>query len=381
LTLTRLVGRNVWRNWRRSILTILSLSFSFLLLTFMMTIWRSFYIEQWTTEGALRLVCRHRVSLFAAMPSYYREKILALPGVVNVTPLNQFWGRYGDEQSKNGFLQIGVDPRQFLNVYAEYAILPEQVAAWQQDPAGAIASTELAQQLGWKLGDRIVVQGVKYPFDLELTLRGIYKTPIPTKAVFFNWNYVEQKVHRGKDDVFLILADSPRDVGPIAVAVDMLFHNAPEPTRTEAEQTFDIDMVSTIGNVKAFLLSICLAVLFATLLVSANTIAMSIRERGREVAVLRALGFTPRVILGLFVGESVALCVAGWLLASLAAGALVYALVHSSGGGPFAVFLRLRAQTLVWSLLLAGLVGVLSAAFPAYRVSRLNIVEGLRQIG
>jgi putative ABC transport system permease protein len=379
LTLTRLVGRNVWRNRRRCLLTILSLSFSFLLLTVMMTVWHSFYTEQWTTKGALRLVCRHRVSLFAAMPSYYREKILAVTGVVNVTPMNQFWGRYRDQKSKNGFLQIGVDPQQFLNVYAEYEITPEQVAAWQQDPAGAIAGVELAQQLGWKLGDRIVVQGVKYPFDLELTLRGIYKTPIPTYAMFFNWNYVEQKIRRGKDDVFLILADSPHDVGRIAAAVDNLFHNAPQPTRTEAEQAFDIDMVSTIGNVKAFLLSICLAVLFATLLVSANTIAMSIRERGREVAVLRALGFPPKVILGLFVGESVVLCVVGWLLASLAALALVYALVHC--GGAFAVFLRLRVPTIVWSLLTAGLVGVLSAAFPAYRVSRLNIVEGLRQIG
>lgn len=277
--------RNAWRNKRRSILTILSLAFSFLLLTFMMTIWRSFYIDPWTAKGALRLVCRHRVSFFVPMPMYYREKIRAVPNVANVVPLNRFDGMHKDQDS---FIQIGTDPEEYPHIW-EYDIPADQVAAWQQDIAGAIVDSELARGEGWKLGDHIVIQGVKFPVDLELTIRGIFRSPLPIPVVYFNWKYVETKIRRGKDEVFLISADSIEHVAGIAAAVDDIFRNSPAPTRTEAEQAFDIDAVAMFGNVKAFLLSICLAVLFATVLVSATTVAMSIRERTREVAVLRAM--------------------------------------------------------------------------------------------
>lgn len=380
MTLSLFVGRNAWRNKRRSILTVLSLAFPFLLLTLMITIWRSFYIDQWTANGALRLVCRHRVSYFVPMPSYYREKIRSVPGVVRVVPLDRFDGLYKDEKSKHRFSQLGTDPGEFLDVYQEeYEISPEQVSAWQQDAAGAIVDSELAKSLGWKLGDRIVIQGVKFPFDLELNLRGIFKSPTSIPVMFFNWNYVETKIRRGKNEVFLLRADSPEHVGPIAAAVDNLFRNSTAPTRTEAEQAFDLDVVATFGNLKAFLLSISLAVLFASLLVSATSIAMSIRERTREVAVLRTLGFMPGTILTLFVAEAMLLCLAGWLLASLAAYGLVHGATHS--GGPLAVFLKIKVLTLAASLPVAAAVGFLSAVFPAHRVSHMNIVQGLRHIG
>lgn len=381
MTLPRFVVRNLLRNKRRSLLTALSLAFSFLLLIFMISIWRSFYVDDWTAKGALRLVCRHRVSLFLGMPSYYEQKIREIPGVINVTPMNQFWGMYHTDQGEDHFLQIGVDPRTFLDSYAEYQIPADQVQAWQQDAAGAIVSDDLARKHHWRIGERIVVQGVRYPFDIELNLRGIYHSPMAVGPLYFNWNYVEQTLHRGKDEVFLILADSPHDVGRIAVAVDKLFRNAPEPTRTEAEKAFDLDMVATIGNLKLFILSICLAVLFAMLLVAANTIAMSIRERTREVAVLRSMGFAPRLLLSLLVSESVGLCVAGWLLASLVAYGTIYGIAHSPGGGAFQTFLKLQWPTIASCFLIAMLIGAVSAALPAHRASHTPIAEGLRHTG
>lgn len=374
MTLTGLVVRNLRSNKRRSILTVLSLAFSFLLLTLMMTVWRSFYIDPWTAKGALRLVCRNRVSLFVPMPSYYREKIRAIPHVANVAPLNRFDGMYKDEIS---FIQIGTASN-FLDVYAEYEIPPEQIADWQQDAAGAIADSKLAKEMGWKLGDRIVIQGVKFPVDLELTIRGIFKSPMQVPVVYFNWKYVETKIHRGKDEVFLISADSIDHVAGIATAVDDMFRNSPTATRTEAEQAFDMNVVAMFGNVKAFLLSICLAVLFATLLVSATTVAMSIRERTREVAVLRTMGFLPQTITILFVAEAVTLCFTGWLLAGMCAYGLVHILIPSSG--PMAVFIQIKVLTLLASLPLAAVVGVMSAVLPSYRISRMSIVQGLRHI-
>jgi putative ABC transport system permease protein len=376
VTLAGLVVRNLRRNKRRSLLTVFSLAFSFLLLTLMITVWRSFFIDPWTAKGALRLVCRNRISLFVPMPSYYREKIQAVPHVANVAPLNRFDGMFKDQIS---FIQMGTDPNTFLDVYAEYEIPSEQVAAWQQDAAGAIADSKLAEQMKWKIGDHIIIQGVKFPLDLELTIRGIFHSPMQIPVVYFNWKYAETKIHRGKDEVFLVSADSIDHVGQIAKDVDAIFRNSPTQTRTEAEQAFDMDAVAMFGNVKAFLLSISLAVLFATLLVSATTVAMSIRERTREVAVLRAMGFLPKMIIILFVAEAVVLCLVGWFLASAGTYSLFKLLVPENA--PMAIFIKIKALTLLASLPLAGAIGVLSAVVPSYRVSRMNIVQGLRHIG
>ncbi|MBZ5547745.1 MAG: FtsX-like permease family protein [Acidobacteriia bacterium] len=379
MTLSRFVVRNLWRNKRRTVLTVLSLGFSFLLLTFMASIWRSFYYESWTRGSALRLVCRHRVSFFAAMPSSYREKIRAVPGVVGVAPMNHFHGLYKDQGE--GFGQIGTDPSEFLQVYDDYEIPGEQVKAWQQDPAGAVADRELARTMGWKLGDKIFLRGQRFPTDLELTLRGTVKGSFPAGVIYFNWKYVQEAAHYDKAEVLLLKADSPEHVGRISRQVDELFHNSTAPTRAESEHAFDLDMVATLGNVKAFILSICGAVLFTSLLVAANTIAMSIRERTREVAVLRTLGFAPETIMALFVGESAALCLGAWLLATLAAYGLIYAIAHSAQGVIFAVFVKINLSTVILPLLVAILVGGASAVVPSRRASRMNIVEALRYVG
>jgi putative ABC transport system permease protein len=186
---------------------------------------------------------------------------------------------------------------------------------------------------------------------------------------------------KGKAGTFGILADSPQDVSKVAAAVDDTFRNAPEPTKTESEKAFGLEFVAMLGNVKAFILSICSAVVFATLLVSANTMAMSIRERTREVAVLKTLGFTRQAVLGLFVGEAVALSLVGGILGALGAYGLVTAFTHSPQAGGFFTILSVSPATIVVALIVAGVVGLLSAAVPSYHASQVNIVDGLRHIG
>lgn len=380
MTLVQFAARNVWRNLRRSILTILSLSFSFLLLTLMMTIWRTFYIDPWSVISAEHIVCRHRVSLAMRLPAYYRERIRTIPGVLDVIPLNLFDADYKGTTPDN-FSKVGTDPNEYLNAYPEYVIAPEQVIAWKSDPTGAIAGSELAAEHHWKLGERLTVEGDEPPARLELTLRGVFQSPFPVRAIYFNWAYVQNAANFHKDQLYLIQADSPESVSRISGAVDAMFHNAPEPTRTEAERAFDVDMVSMFGNVKAFILSISLAVLFTSLLVSGNTMAMSIRERTREVAMMRSLGFAPRLLQALFLAETVTLAICSWLLGTLAAYGLVFALVHSQAAGPFAVLLKIPVTTLAVSLPIAGFVALGSAAIPSHRASRGNIVEGLRYLG
>jgi putative ABC transport system permease protein len=381
LTLTRFVAKNAFRNKRRSILTVLSIGFSLLLLTFMMTLWHAFALEDGSTESAQRLVVRHRVSLTFTLPMYYRDKIRAIPGVVAVVPNSWFGGIYQDQKPENFFARFGTDPDEFLKVYPELKIPEDQVKAWQRDRQGAIVSDSLAQKYGWKLGDRVVIHGDIYPVNLELYIRGIYHSDPDFKSLYFNSKYVEEAVplFKGQAGTFDILADKPSDVSKIASAVDDMFRNSPQPTKTESEKAFGLEFVAMMGNVKAFILSICGAVLFATLLVSANTIAMSIRERTREVAVLKTLGFTKLGVLALFVGEAVALSIVGGLIGACLGRAMVFGFSQA----PQMTFFPLRMTPAIWLMALgvSALVGLLSAAIPSYHASRVNIVDGLRHIG
>jgi putative ABC transport system permease protein len=382
MTLTRFVTKNAFRNKRRSTLTVLSIAFSLLLLTLMMTIWRGFYLDEGSAESAQRLVVRHRVSLTFNLPAFYREKIRATPGVVAVVPVSWFGGIYKDQKPENFFAQFGTDPEEFFKVYRDVQMPAEQFTAWERDRQGVIVNDALAKKFGWKLGDRIVLQGTIYPINLELNIRGIFHTNPDDKSVYFNAKYVEEAVDffKGRAGTFSILAASPSDVSNIANAVDDMFRNSPQPTKTESEKAFGLEFVAMMGNVKAFILSICSAVVFATLLVSANTMAMSIRERTREVAVLKTLGFTRRGVLGLFVSEAVALSLGGGLIGATLGWGAVYALTHSP---QFFSFFPLKVTPEIWlvALLTSGVVGLLSAALPSYHASQVNIVDGLRHIG
>jgi putative ABC transport system permease protein len=383
MTLAGFVTKSAFRNKRRSTLTVLSIMFSLLLLTLMMTIWRAFYIDTFSAESAQRLITRHRVSLTQSMPAFYREKIRTIPGVVAVAPNNWFGGVYRDPKPENFFAQFGTDPEEILKIFTDFKIPVDQLVAWQRDRAGVIVDDLLAKKYGWKLGDRIVLKGTIYPVDLELTIRGIYAGPEPTNSVYFNQKYVEEAVAfaKGKAGTFDILADSPQSVSTIASAVDTMFRNSPEPTKTESEKAFQLGFINSIGNVKAFILSISFAVVFATLLVSATTMAMSIRERTREVAVLKTLGFTRQSILRLYIGEGVLVSLAGGVLGCLAAILLVSALSHAPGMSLFLSGMKVTASTLLLSIAVAAMVGLLSAILPAYHAAKLDIVEGLRYIG
>src|SRR3984885_6643566 len=174
MTLTRFVTKNAFRNKRRSTLTVLSIAFSLLLLTLMMTIWRAFALNDGSAESAQRLVVRHRVSLTFSLPGFYREKIRAIPGVLAVVPVSWFGGIYKDAKPENFFARFGTDPDEFFDVYPELSLPKDQQDAWKKDRAGCVADRELAKKYGWKIGDRIVLTGDIYPITLELTLRGIF---------------------------------------------------------------------------------------------------------------------------------------------------------------------------------------------------------------
>jgi putative ABC transport system permease protein len=383
MTLTRFVRKNAFRNKRRTVLTIGSIGFSLLLLTLMMTIWRAFYLDQGSAESAQRLIVRHKVSLVFSLPSFYREKIRALPGVTHVVPQQWFGGQYKDAKPENFFAQFGADPNEFFDVYKEFHISQDQLEAWQRDRAGCVVDAELARKHNWKIGDKVFLTGTIFPVNLELTIRGIFTAPANTQSLYFNKIYLEEAYTetKGRAGFYGVLADSPQSVTRVAKEIDDMTRNSDRPTKTESEKAFQLGWIATLGNVKAFILSICLAVVFATLLVSANTMAMSIRERTREVALLKTLGFTRRSVLGLFISEAITVAAIGGLLGAFAASALVWIMSKSPQGGLFLSNMHITAPTILVAVAVAGMVGLLSAFIPAFHASRLNIVEGLRHIG
>jgi len=382
MTLGSFMIKNAFRNKRRSVLTVISITFSLLLLTLMMTIWRTFYIDPVAPDSATRLITRHRVSLAFFLPGYYRDKIRSTPGVVAVAPETWFGGRYKDDRPENFFAQMATDPDEYLTVVTDKIMPPEQLAAWQHDRAGAIVDVTLAKKYGWKIGDKITLQGTIFPVNPELTVRGIYHRDPPQNALYFNQKYLEEAVpfFKGQAGFYATRVANASDVARVSGVIDDLFRNSPQPTKTESEKAFQLSFIATLGNVKAFILGICGAVVFAILLVSANTMAMSVRSRTREVAVLKTLGFTRGVVLSLFVGEAIALSVVGGLLGVLLATGVVRLMAGATAMG-VPGGLKVTPATMAVSLLVAAWVGFMSGSVPAYNASRTNIVEGLRHIG
>jgi len=383
MTLSSFVAKSAFRNKRRTALTMVSIAFSLMLLTIMMTAWRAFYVDQGSEQSTQRLITRHRVSLTFSMPIYYAAKMRTVPGVVEVVPTQWYGGKYLDDRPEHMTMQFATDPQDFFKVYTDYKIPPEQLQSWQQDRTGAVVDSDLAKKFNWKVGDRIVIIGQTFGGDLQLTIRGIFTAPIKTMSIYFDRKYLEEALPMFKDQTgtFGILADSPSNVSKVATSIDDMFHNSPQQTKTESEKAFGLDFVAMMGNVKAFILGICGAVVFATLLVSANTMAMSIRERTREVAVLKTLGFTHGTVLGLFVTEAVVVAVIGGLAGVLVGVGLMWVLAHVPQMAFFFASMQVKPATMTLALVLAGMVGLISSLVPSYNASRVNIVDGLRHIG
>jgi|SRR5579863_112386 putative ABC transport system permease protein len=383
MTLGSFIIRNTFRNKRRSLLTMISISFSLLLLTMMICIWRSFYVDQVAPEASRRLIIRDRVSLAFFLPEFYREKIRAVPGVTAIAPITWFGGRYIDDRPEHFFAQLGTDPEEYLKVASDKIIPPEQVKDWQHDRAGAIVDVTLADKYHWKIGDRVTLQANIFPTNLDLTIRGIYHRDPPQNALYFNAKYLEEAVpwFKGQAGWYAAQIDSADHVAEASRIIDDMFHNSPLQTKTESEKAFQLGFVASLGNVKAFILSICGAVVFAIMLVSANTMAMSVRSRTREVAVLKTLGFTRQGVLSIFVSEAVALALAGGMLGVLVAIPVISTVTHRFIGLGIPLNMKVNGPTAAIALAVSVILGLVSGYLPAYRASRMNIVEALRHIG
>lgn len=381
-----LAFKNAWRNRRRTILTVSSMTVSLCLLGVLISVYQALFFNQPTPGQALRVIVRHRVSLGNPIPVSYEDRIRHVAGVKEISPWNWFGGTYKDARdTKNFFARMGVNPPEFLRIRTQLVMPDDQRHAFVTDRTACVVSDDLADKLGLKIGDRITLIGDIYPVTLQLVVRGIFQDPDAQNSLFFNMDYLRQLMpvnSRSFDSIIAILANSPDDVPRISRQVDDMFAESPFPTKTESEQQFTLSFLAFLGNVKIFLVVICAAVTFTILLVSGNTMAMSVRERIREVGVLKTLGFTNDSILGMVLGESLFVALIGGALGTLLAAFVVAAFgrVHQS----FVAQIHGMTMSLPGFLIclaVAACIGIAGSLVPAMSAAKTNIIDSLRYAG
>lgn len=378
-----LIVKNCLRNRRRSFLTIFSLSISLCLLGVMAALYYALFFGAPPKAQARRAVTRHKVSIVFPMPIYYREQIRKVRGVEEVAIWQWYGGAYKDSRDqRNFFPRLAVEADRLFKIYLDYQIPDEQKQAFIRDPAGCILGRGLADRFNFKVGDKILIKGDIFPFDLDLTIRGIYSSEESNEdTLWFNFKYLENALRNSSRlaaGTFTILATDAADIPRISREVDELFANAPAPTRTESEYSFGLSFLSFLGNIKVILMSICGAVTFTILLISANTMAMSVRERVREVGVLKTLGFQSSTIMGMILAESAIIALIGGIVGLSIAQLLCIGIRQGPAIVDQTKTLTIQPPVLLALLGISMFIGISSAIVPAWNASRTNIIDALR---
>jgi putative ABC transport system permease protein len=332
-----------------------------------------------------RLVTRHAISIIFTLPIAYKDQILQVPGVNDVTYGTWFGGIYVDP--KNFFPQFAVEPESFFRIYPEYVVPPDQSAAFAQDRRGVIVGQSLIDRFGWKIGDQIGLIGTIYPGDWQFVIRGIYQGDNPDvdeTAFIFQYSYVDERMKEespgraGQIGWYILKIDDPSRSAAIGSQIDARFDNSWAETKTETEKEFAMSFIQMSNAIIVGLRIISYLIIGVIFLVLANTMAMGARERVSEYAFMRTLGFQGYHLVGLILGESLFIASLGGL-----AGMVLLYFVGSGVGVALSQFFpgfEVTAMTYLSSSIAAVVIGAAASFFPIYRALRINIVDGLRVV-
>lgn len=380
------IWRNVTRNKLRSSLTILSVGFSLALMTILYGYLAMQKVSELEAAKHDRIVVLNKLGFAAPLPIVHVDRITKMDGIVAATPFAWFGGNYKSQRAL--FAQFAVEPEVAFDVFAEYDISEEQVAAFKKDRQGCVVDRALAKQMEWGIGDRIPLEGTIYSYNLDLRLVGVFEAPGNTGSLWFNWNYLDEELQKagagfsGNAGSIFAKCKVSDEVAIVSEEIDAMFANSENSTRTRTEAAFQRMFADMLGDVQSYIQYISIAVVFALALVSATSMAMSMRERTTEVAVLKAIGFSKPRVLALVLGESTMISILGGVL-GIAGGLGALQLLSSV---PIAAALFPIPVTALAGPWLAGLIavaagiGFVSGVVPAVRASQLSVVDGLRRI-
>jgi len=377
----KLIRRNLFRNKLRSILTLFLMAAIFFFVATMLSILENFEAASNSGEGQNRLGVQSAISLANPLPLSHEAKIATVPGIVDIAKL-QWLGAYYKEP-KNFFANFAVDHEKMATVWDDYAIPKDQMEAFKADRRGAVVGPELAKRYGWKIGDRVTLIGTIFPWNPEVTIRGIYKHKFDSSSFFLHFDYF----HEATKDVtgsmvgtFWVRVQDPRNMTAISQKIDDMFTNSDYPTETFTEKEFQLQFMAMIGNIKLLFTVVSLCSIFMVILLAALTMSMAARERVTEIAVLKAIGFTSGTILTLMLIEFVTLGFLGGALGTFGAKFVFQAVNMTEVTQGFLVAFGVNAKTIVTCLTAAVIVGFLAGGLPALRSARLSVVDGLRKV-
>lgn len=386
--------KHLRKNWIRTASTVLAFALCIFLISTLQTLLQAFYggLDTASTE---RLVTRNKVSLVFNLPVAYEARVAAVPGVKRVAKTNWFGGGVptpsGQPDMRNFFPNFAVDAEPYLDMYPEFGLTPEERQAFVQDLRGAVIGPELARKFGWTVGSTFQLESTIPPYRVgrpfEFVVAAVYSVderryPSHSKELMiFHWRYLyESTGQRAGVGTFNVQLENPDQAAAVAKAIDGTFENSDAETKTETEAEFTAGFLALIGDLALILNSIGLAVAFTILAVSANTMSMSIRERRKEIAVLKTLGFPSALVLTLVLGEALVLGAVGGALGVGLASVLLANAASVPGFGGFLGSLALSPSLAATMLGLGALIGLLSGLQPAVGAYRSNITTMLRQV-
>ena len=377
MTLPGFILRNALRNKRRLVLTVFGVALSLFLLTLLQVVLRGLTDPAASEEAALRLVVRHKVSLANMLFAKYQRRLEKMPGVAACTKLLWFGGVYQDE--KNFFPQFACDADSLFKVMADARIDAPQLDRFVRQRNACVVGRKTMERFGWRVGQRITLLGAMWPCNPELEIVGQFTGGVDESSLYFHHAYFDELLgNQGITGLFWIRADSPASAAALIEHIDSEFANSDAETTTETEHSFQIGFVSLLGNLKLLIGSICTVIVFTLVLVTGGTMSMAVRERVKEIAILKALGFRGAQVFGLILAESFALALLGGVIGLAGAWCALHAVDFYKVSRGMFVHFALTPPILARTLAAAALLGVVSCLLPAWTTTRCKVVEGLR---
>ncbi len=386
MRILKLIIKNSLRHKLRTILTILGISiavFAFGLMRTVVTAWNA-GVE---ASAANRLITRQAVSFIFPLPLAYRDQIANIPGVDDVTYANWFQGIYIDKTQF--FARLAVDAETIFQVYPEFLITDEEYQTFLKERNSCIIGQDIAKQYNLNIGDLMTIEGDIYPGDWQFVVRGIYKPRDKTTdatQMLFHWNYLNERMKEmgsGRTNEvgwYIVKISDPEKSASISEQIDGLFKNSRAETKTESERAFQQGFVAASSAILTSINVISFVIIGIIMLVLGNTMIMSARERTREYAVFKTIGFSAKHMVGLILGESLFISAIGAGLGLFLSFPIVEGVSQAIPKGMFPIF-ELEPITLIFAVSSAILIGVAASVFPIMKALRTSIVDGLRFIG
>lgn len=380
MSISTFIVKNALRNKRRALLSVSSVAASLFLLVTLQVALRELTLPPESMGAALRVAVRNKISLTNPLPARQRPIIEKIPGVVGVSPFTWFGGKFRGEQGMS-FAQFAIDPKALATVFDEAKMDPAGYKTFLEKKDSCVVGRVTAEKYGLKPGDRVVLDSTVYPGSLSFIVAGIYNGTPDDRNMLFRQDYLDDSIGTpGLVGMWWLKVRSPEEMPRVLKTVDEMFANSSAEVRAESERAFQLGFISMWGNVKVLIASISTVVVFTLVLVTASTMSMAIRERFRELAILKALGFRRRELFAFILAESFGLAAAGALIGI--GGAYCFYTFGDITKMTHGIFLTFEVTPRIvgFSALVAAVLGIVSAIAPSISVARMSVVSGLKTL-